>query len=148
TSRVRFGDEVTCCEYVDGIWHLETASGRRAQADVVIAATGVLHHPKMPDIPGLDSFAGASFHSARWNHDVSLDGARVGVIGTGSTAVQIVSGIVDRVAHVSMFQRTAQWIMPQDNPAYTDEERVSFREQPGALGDLHQTLSDMFDVFA
>ncbi|MBV9319469.1 MAG: NAD-binding protein, partial [Mycobacterium sp.] len=54
--------------------------------DVVIAATGVLHHPNVPDLPGLDSFAGAAFHSARWDHDVPIDGRRVGVIGTGSSA--------------------------------------------------------------
>ena len=94
---VRFGDEVVRCEFADGRWQLETAGGHRDEVDVVIAATGVLHHPKYPDIEGLDSFAGAMFHSARWDHDVPLDGARVGVIGTGSTAVQIVGAIVDRV---------------------------------------------------
>lgn len=146
--RVRFGDAVMSCEYDEGVWHLETASGHTADADVVIAATGVLHHPNEPDIAGLESFAGASFHSARWNHDVALDGARVGVIGTGSTAVQIVSGIVDRVAKLSLFQRTAQWIMPQDNRAYTDEERAAFGERPETVAELHQTLSDMFDLFA
>jgi cation diffusion facilitator CzcD-associated flavoprotein CzcO len=145
---VRFGDEVVAAAYVDGRWHLETASGHRDEVDVVIAATGVLHHPRYPDIAGLDSFEGACFHSARWDHDVKLDGARVGVIGTGSTAIQITAALVGRVEHYSLFQRTAQWIMPSPNPAYTEEEKEEFRREPQKLADLHQQLSDMFDLFA
>jgi cation diffusion facilitator CzcD-associated flavoprotein CzcO len=145
---VRFGDEVVRCELVDGRWHLETASGHRDEVDVVIAATGVLHHPRLPDIDGLDTFEGPAFHSARWDHSVALDGARVGIVGTGSTAVQIVSAVVDRVAKLSLFQRTAQWIMPQENPAYSDEERAAFRDDGSRLGELHDRLSEMFGIFA
>ncbi len=147
-DRIRFGDAITRCEFSDGRWHVTTASGHRDVVDVVIAATGVLHHPKYPDLDGLDTFGGARFHSARWDHDVALDGARVGIIGTGSTAVQIVSAITDRVAKLSLFQRTAQWVMPQENPAYSDEESAAFRDHPERLGELHQRLSDMFDLFA
>ena len=147
-ERVRFNDEVTSCVFNAGCWELETASGHRDEVDIVIAATGVLHHPRYPDIEGLDAFAGAHFHSARWDHDVTLDGARVGVVGTGSTAVQIVSAITPRVAKLCLFQRTAQWIMPADNPAYTEEELVRFRDDPGALSALHDTLAQMFGVFA
>jgi len=147
-QRVRFGDAVTRCEFSNGEWHLTTVSGHSAVVDVVIAATGVLHHPKYPDIDGLDTFDGAKFHSARWDHEVHLDNARVGIIGTGSTAVQIVSAIADRVAKLTLFQRTAQWVMPQENPAYSDEERATFREGPERLAELHQRLSDMFDLFA
>ena len=93
----------------------------------------MLHHPRYPDIDGLDDFAGACFHSARWDHDVDIDGARVGVVGTGSTAVQITGAIVDRVAHLSLFQRTAQWIAPQENPAYDEATRQLFREDPERL---------------
>jgi cation diffusion facilitator CzcD-associated flavoprotein CzcO len=146
--RIRFGDAVTSCTFSGGKWHLNTAAGHSDVVDVVIAATGVLHHPKYPDIAGLDTFGGAMFHSARWDHGAALDGARVGIVGTGSTAVQIVSGIVDRVAKLSLFQRTAQWVMPQENPAYTDEERAAFRDDPGKLAGLHENLSDMFAVFA
>ena len=147
-ERIRFGDAVARCERSDGRWQLTTASGRRDDVDIVIAATGVLHHPKYPEIDGLDSFAGAMFHSARWDHDVQLDGARVGIVGTGSTAVQIVSAIVDQVATLSLFQRTAQWVMPQENPAYSQAEQSAFRDDPETLAGLHQTLADMFDVFA
>jgi cation diffusion facilitator CzcD-associated flavoprotein CzcO len=145
---VRFGEEVTRCSFSGGKWTVETASGARDEVDVVIAATGVLHHPRDPDIEGLESFAGACFHSARWDHDTKLEGARVGIVGTGSTAVQIVSAIVDRVAKLTLFQRTAQWIMPQENPPYTDDERERFRRDPAALAELHANLSHMFGIFA
>ena len=146
--RVRFGDAVTRCELSDGRWHLTTASGHRDDFDIVIAATGVLHHPKYPEIDGLGTFEGAMFHSSRWDHQVQLDGARVGIIGTGSTAVQITSAVVDRVASLSLFQRTAQWVMAQENPAYSDEEQAAFRDDPESLAGLHQNLSDAFDLFA
>ena len=145
---MRFGEQVTSCRFEDGRWHLETATGHRDMADVVISATGVLHHPKLPDIDGLDSFAGAAFHSARWDHGVTLDGARVGIIGTGSTAIQIVSAIVDRVDKLLLFQRTAQWVMPQENPAYTEEEREGFRTDGMRLQELHGHLAQLFGVFA
>ena len=147
-SRIQCGEEVTRCAFERGRWQLETKSGRRDEADVVIAATGVLHHPNLPDIPGLDRFAGALFHSARWDHGVSLDGRRVGIIGTGSTAVQIVSALIDRVAKLSLFQRTAQWIMPQENPAFSEAEKAGFRSQPETMRRLHQDLSQLFAGFS
>src|SRR5438270_3621231 len=107
---IRFNTEVARMEFDGGRWQIEMADGSTDDADVVIAATGVLHHPKFPDIAGLDDFEGAVFHSARWDHSVQLEGARVGVIGTGSTAVQITGAIVDVVAEFKLFQRTAQWI--------------------------------------
>ncbi|MBM3675538.1 MAG: NAD(P)/FAD-dependent oxidoreductase [Actinobacteria bacterium] len=146
--RIRFGDEVTCCAFADGRWQLETAKGHHDEVDVVIAATGVLHHPKLPEIRGLDSFEGAMFHSARWDHAVPLDGVRIGVIGTGSTAVQITSALVERASHFSLFQRTAQWIMPQQNPAYTEEQKAEFRAHPEQLIDIHEKLSVLFAGFA
>ena len=146
---IRFGDEIVSCEFVEGRWQLETESGHRDVVDVVIAATGVLHHPSYPEIEGLESFAGHAFHSARWDHDVPLAGARVGVIGTGSTAVQITAAIVDEVEHLSLFQRTAQWVMPQENPPYTDEMKTVFRDDPALLEKIHGELSQMFaDGFA
>ena len=140
----RFGEEVVACRFVDGRWDLETAGGIHDVADVVIAATGVLHHPNMPDIAGLESFRGAAFHSARWDHSVPIDGRRVGVVGTGSTAVQITGAVVDRVARLSLFQRTAQWIMPQQNPAYSEEQREEFRRDLEAVVRKRKEYSDIF----
>jgi cation diffusion facilitator CzcD-associated flavoprotein CzcO len=145
---VRYGDAVTTCEFGRGRWQVRTASGHVATADVLIAATGVLHHPRLPDLDGLDTFAGRSFHSARWDRDAVIDGARVGVIGTGSTGVQIVSAIVDRVAALSLFQRTAQWILPQENPPYTDEQKAAYRADAQQLVELHDHLAEAFGQFA
>jgi cation diffusion facilitator CzcD-associated flavoprotein CzcO len=143
-ERIRFGEEVVEARFADGRWHLLTSLGHRDVADVVIAATGVLHHPNVPDLPGLDTFAGASFHSARWDHDVELAGRRVGIVGTGSTAVQVVSAIVDQVGRLVLFQRTAQWIAPVDNPEYSPEERSQFREHPEVLQAVRAEMSRTF----
>lgn len=140
----QFGDAVVRCRYANGQWFLETASGCCDRADVVLAATGVLHHPKLPDIPGLDTFVGPCFHSARWDHSVPLDGCRMGIVGTGSSAVQIVSAIVTRVHKLVLFQRTAQWILPQENPPYTEEEKAEFRRNPGAIRALREQLARAF----
>ncbi len=130
---IAFGEEVIDCRYDGGQWHIETGRGTRDTADVVVAATGILHHPAYPAIDGLESFAGACFHSARWDHSVPLEGKRVGVIGTGSTGVQIVSALVSEAAHVTHFQRTAQWIMPANNDPYTEEQKEAFRTDPALL---------------
>jgi len=147
-SRICFGSEVTLGEFSGGRWRLATKDGQRGEVDVVIAATGVLHHPNVPPITGLDDFGGALFHSARWDHAVKLEGQRIGVIGTGSTAVQIVSAIVDRVAKLLLFQRTAQWIMPQDNPAYSEANRAEFRIRPELVDQLHANLAQLFSAFS
>jgi cation diffusion facilitator CzcD-associated flavoprotein CzcO len=145
---LRLGSEVSRTEFRDGRWHLETKDGARDVADVVIAATGVLHHPNLPEIEGRERFRGALFHSARWDHAVKLEGARVGVVGTGSSAVQIVSAIVDRVAKLSLFQRTPQWIMPQENPCYGEEERAAFRSRPELLAQTYEQLGLLFHAFS
>ena len=141
---LRLGDEVVSAVYDSGNWRLETARGHRADFDVVIAATGVLHHPRLPEIDGLDNFEGAVFHSARWDHDVPLDRRRVGVIGTGSTAVQITSALIDRVEQLCLFQRTPQWIMPMDNKPFTDDQRATFRNEPHRLQELRGFLESAF----
>lgn len=135
-SLIRFGQSVDRCEYRNGQWHLETASGIRDTVDVVIAATGVLHHPNIPQIEGMETFKGAAFHTARWDHSVPLDGRRIGVIGSGSTGVQIVSALAGRAEKVVHIQRTPQWIMPMPNDAYTDEQRAMFRENPAIIDEI------------
>lgn len=140
----RLGEEVTACRFVDGRWHLETSAGSHDVVDVVVAATGVLHHPNVPRLDGIETFRGRSFHSARWDHDVEIDGRRVGVIGTGSTAVQITGAIVDRVSALSLFQRTAQWILPLQNPAYSEDERASFRQDRALMAQTRREFAQVF----
>jgi cation diffusion facilitator CzcD-associated flavoprotein CzcO len=141
---VRFGEEVTRCEYDGKGWHVWTRSGIHDEADVVLMATGVLHHPHYPDIEGIEEFEGEIFHSARWNHDFDWRGRRIGVVGTGSTAVQIVGAIVDEVGHLALFQRTAQWVIPQENPEFSAEQKAHFRENPEVMKSMYDDLSNLF----
>lgn len=145
TERIRFGTEVTAMSFEDGRWRIRTSAGDTDTADVVVAATGVLHHPSYPDIEGLDDFEGALFHSAAWDHSVALEGKRVGVIGTGSSAVQITSALVDRVGEYRLFQRTAQWIFPAENPPISEEDRARFRSQPESMQEVRGHLSMLFE---
>jgi len=129
-SHIRFGAEVTDARWQDGHWRLRMADGESAEADLLVTATGVLHHPKLPEIEGRNTFAGAAFHSARWDETVDLRGKRVAVIGTGSTGVQItgaVAGVADRLL---LFQRTPQWIAPVSNVRYSPLSRAVLRRVP------------------
>ncbi len=116
---VRFDTAVTKLKWEGSYWCLTTQNGDQQHYDIVISATGVLHHPVFPDIEGLDSFAGAMFHSARWDHNVALEGKRVGIIGTGSTAAQIVGDITSKVGEMHVFQRTPQWMAPLPQKRYS-----------------------------
>ena len=141
---IQYRKEITHCAFENGRWQIAMADGSTDVGDFVIAATGVLHHPSYPVIEGLDSFAGTVFHSARWNHHMPLAGKRVGVIGTGSSAIQIVAAVVDEVAELALFQRTAQWIMPMGNPAYSEEDKAEFRQHPEAIEQLRAEIAHMF----
>lgn len=140
-AAIRYGHEVTRANWRDRHWHLETSKGDQGAFDAVITATGILHHPVMPDIPGLDDFEGEAFHTARWKDEVSLAGKRVGVIGTGSTATQIVGAVVDEVAHLSLFQRTAQWILPLPQGPIPEEQKALYRADPALLEQEYQRIS-------
>lgn len=136
TDAIRFNCEVASCEWLGDRWRVRLQDGTEDWGNVLIAATGVLHHPRYPDIVGLDSFEGEVFHSARWDHSASLDGKRIGVIGNGSTGVQIVSALADRAARLVQFQRSPQWIMPCIDKRYSDEERRAFRDNPELIEEV------------
>jgi cation diffusion facilitator CzcD-associated flavoprotein CzcO len=149
TDLIRFNSRIVRADYEAGRWRLQIEDGRSDMVDAVIAATGVLHVPVYPDIPGLKDFAGACFHSARWDHGVALDGQRVGVIGTGSTAIQIVPAIADRVKALHLFQRTAQWVLPLANPFYSEDEKAMYLGSPEALRQSYAFWAKRFvDTFA
>ncbi len=114
---IEYGKQVTSAVFDGRRWQLSTGDGASYSADVVIAAAGRLQQPVMPQIDGLESFAGPVFHSARWDQSVELAGKRVGLIGTGSSATQIVTALAGVVGRLSVFQRTAQWVFPvKDTP--------------------------------
>lgn len=110
-------------------WDIETTGGDLS-ADVVVSATGPLSDPKIPDIPGLDSFPGKVFHSARWDHDYDLAGKRVAMVGTGASAIQIVPSIQPEVARLTLLQRTPPWVMPRVDRAISGTERALHRALP------------------
>jgi cation diffusion facilitator CzcD-associated flavoprotein CzcO len=119
----RYGVEVTGASFESGRWVVTTAAGETLEADVLVPAVGQLSRPAMPDLPGLDTFTGPAFHSARWDHDVDLAGRRVGVIGTGASAAQFVPHVATRAARLTVFQRTPPYVVPKLDVNYRDWQR-------------------------
>jgi cation diffusion facilitator CzcD-associated flavoprotein CzcO len=140
-EHLRLGKEVVSARFEDGRWRIRTQDGEEAEVDFVVSACGVLHHPRTPDIEGLEQFSGAAFHSARWDHDVELEGKRIAVVGTGSTGVQIVTDLAGVAGRVLHFQRTPQWIFPAPNRRYTRLERAAHRRLP-RLGRLEYRITE------
>ena len=130
-ERVRTGTEVLRAEWDEQNhrWLLETSAGP-ARADILIAACGQLSVPKLPAIPGLEDFAGPVFHTARWRHDVDLEGKRVAVVGTGCSAIQAVPEIQPLVEQLDVYQRSPGWTMPKMNFAYSERAKRLFERLP------------------
>ncbi|GAA0980294.1 Baeyer-Villiger monooxygenase [Nocardioides aquaticus] len=116
-----------------GTWTVRTRAGRTFTADVVVSAVGQLSNPVVPRVEGADDFAGPAFHSAHWRHDVDLTGKRVAVVGTGASAIQFVPGIVDRVAAMTVFQRSAPYVVPKPDQEYGPRYRRAFEQRPRTL---------------
>jgi cation diffusion facilitator CzcD-associated flavoprotein CzcO len=114
-----FNEEITHSKQVDGKWHIETASGINDSADFLVAATGILHKINQPEFEGLDTFEGAKFHTARWDHNVDLNDKKIGIIGSGSTAIQTIDPLSKVAAKLTLFQRTAQWVFPLPDKSYS-----------------------------
>ena len=110
-------------------WVVDTSKGGYTAA-VLVTAFGALCEPRRPDIDGIESFTGELFHSSRWNADAQLQGRRVAVIGTGASSVQIVPAIAGAVGHLDVYQRSAAWILPRNDRAYTRVERWLFGRFP------------------
>jgi cation diffusion facilitator CzcD-associated flavoprotein CzcO len=131
TPHIRLGCEVRSAVWDEETsrWVLQTSQGE-VRAQVLVSGTGPLVEPKIPDLPGLDRFAGPAFHSARWDHDVSLRGKRVAAIGTGASAIQFVPSIAPDVAQLHVFQRTPPWVMPHSARPVKPIERRVYRRFP------------------
>lgn len=128
---LRLGCEVTAAAWDEeaGRWRLETSRGSLT-ARVLVAATGGICEPSIPRLSGAESFQGAAFHTARWNHDRDLRGRRVAVVGTGASAVQVVPRIQPLVEKLTVFQRTPPWIMPHPGRRVRPRERRLFQLLP------------------
>lgn len=146
---LRLGTEVVAACWDEGgaLWRLRTGGGDEVLATCVVGATGMFNELAWPDIPGLDTFAGTVFHSARWDHSHDLTGERVGVIGSAASAVQFVPAIAPTVGRLHVFQRTANWVMPKADEPFTDVQLRAFRDDPMAARRLRWELWRALDRF-
>jgi cation diffusion facilitator CzcD-associated flavoprotein CzcO len=112
------------------VWKLTTGARKTYEANAIVAALGQLNRPQLPEIEGRDSFAGPAFHSARWDHSVKLDGKRVAVIGSAASAVQIIPEVAKIAKHLTVFQRTPNWVVPRLDRPITEEEKALMMTAP------------------
>ena len=134
-ARLRLGTRLSEARYDEatGLWHFRTERGDTLVSRFFVCSTGPLSQPRWPDIAGLDDFQGLRLHSARWDHHKKLAGLRVAVIGTGSTAVQLIPPIAREAAQLHVFQRTANWVLPRLERRYRWFDALLARVPPYAV---------------
>ena len=132
---VRLSTEVLAAAFdeAENRWVLTLSTGEEHRADVLIAATGQLSRPSRPAVPGLENFRGTVFHSAEWNHEHDVTGRRVAVIGTGASAVQFVPAVAPGTASLTVFQRSAPYVLPKPDGDYSERARWAYARVPGLL---------------
>lgn len=126
----RFNSEVLSSRYNESTcdWHLELKDGVKITAQYVIFASGPLHVPQIPHIPGIEKFKGKVFHSSQWDHQYPLEGKKVASIGTGGSAIQYIPEIAPQTQQLYVFQRTAAWVIPRDERSYHGLEKSLFKK--------------------
>ena len=146
---IQFHTEVTQCKFDEAAqqWHIDLSTGARDCVDVIICASGVLHHPKMPDIEGREDFKGACFHSAQWDESVTLDNQRIGLIGSGSSGIQIATALSARAKQLVHFQRSPQWIMPVQQFPYSEAEKQAFRQDVDKINAIRHDETYWHNVY-
>ncbi|MES1944730.1 K+ transport flavoprotein [Salinisphaera sp. PC39] len=147
---IRLGTKVVRAVFDEekGLWEVTDDGGDRYRVRALIAGMGPLSVPSYPDLPGLHEFEGTFFHTARWDHDTSLAGKRVGVIGTGASAIQVVPALAERAAGITVFQRSPPWIVPKPDRQITERERERFRRFPFLMKLLRLRLYWRYEAFA
>ena len=136
TPHIQFGTSLESARFdaESGEWLIHTsragATGEDIRADVLVSGVGQLNRPIVPEIPGLDSFEGESWHSAQWNHDYDLTGKTVAVVGNAASAIQFIPEIAKRVGRLFVFQRSANWMVPKGDRDYTEAEKRRFARFP------------------
>jgi cation diffusion facilitator CzcD-associated flavoprotein CzcO len=147
-EHIRYDCHVESVEWDEAarLWTVRTADGDLYRAHAVVSGAGALHLPSYPDIPGMDSFAGASFHSSRWDDSADLSGKRVAVIGTGASAVQIIPAVAGKAARLTVFQRTPPWISPRADVPISPRMRGALRTVPGAARGLRYAVYWMLEL--
>ncbi len=129
---IRFNTEVEEARFDEaaGLWRIRTTGGEEIEAHVVVSGTGQLNRPFVPKFEGSESFKGAAFHSARWDYGVDLAGKNVAIIGNGASAIQFVPEIAPKAKKLTIFQRSANWIVPKADRPYTEFEQRMFKRFP------------------
>jgi cation diffusion facilitator CzcD-associated flavoprotein CzcO len=143
---VRLGTTVEGARWDEDVarWRVSTSDGE-IEAAALVGAVGMFGDLNWPDIPGLDSFQGTLFHSARWDHDHDITGERVAVIGTAASAVQFIPVIAPQVGELHVFQRQAQWVLPKEDPIFTPDEIERFRTDPDAAAAHRREIYDRIE---
>ncbi|MBT9386028.1 NAD(P)/FAD-dependent oxidoreductase [Pseudooceanicola sp. CBS1P-1] len=131
---IRFGTEMLACRWDEdsALWTIETSQGDYT-CNVLITGTGHLADSHMPKIPGIESFPGDLFHSADWNHEVALEGRRIGVVGSGASAIQIIPEMQKVAGELVVFQRSAPYMIPRWDRAFSEGEKRMFRRDPSTV---------------
>lgn len=139
---IRLGTPVQAAQWdaARGIWQLQTGSGATLTARVLVSGIGGLSRPAIPELPGMETFRGRSFHSQQWDHDYDLRDKRVAVIGTGASAIQFVPQIAPQVGRLVVFQRTPPWVLPKPDRAISRREQGLYRWVPGAQRAVRQAI--------
>jgi cation diffusion facilitator CzcD-associated flavoprotein CzcO len=145
---LRFGVEIAGASFDEraGVWRIRTTTGEEVTANVLVSGLGQLNRPYVPDLPGLADFEGTSFHSARWNHAHDLAGERVGVVGNGASAIQFIPEIAKSAARVTVYQRSANWIIPRNDRAFDDATKERFAKSPLLAGALRAFIWFMLET--
>ena len=144
---LRLGTEVTDAVFDEeaGRWRVTTSEGETREFDLLVTACGQLDRPALPAAPGIEDFEGPAFHSAEWDHEVSLRGRRVAVIGTGASAIQFVPEIAPQAAQVDIYQRSAPWIIPKLDRVYPAWERRVFKRFPARVAAARAAMFALFE---
>lgn len=131
-QHIQFGKTVASAAYdsATNTWTTHLDNGERYVSRYLVSATGLFGPPKLPEIPGIETFAGQVMHTAKWDHGYDLANKRAAVIGTGATAIQVIPEIVDKVAHLDVYQRTPIWLLPKPDIALSERARNIFRALP------------------
>jgi cyclohexanone monooxygenase len=150
TPHIRFDTPVSSASWDEdtALWRIACANGAHYEAQILIAAQGMFNEASWPDLPGLTDFAGTAFHTARWDHGHNLTGKHVGIIGSAASAVQCIPEIAKLAAHLTVFQRTPNWVLPKNDDPYRPDKLEYFKHAPDAVEQNRARLFKEFDGFA
>ena len=146
---IRYNTEVKAAHWDDARceWRLELGDGSLLRSKVFISAIGMFNEIRTPDIAGLEDFTGVTLHSARWPDYADLKGKRVAVIGTAASAIQMIPEIAKQASHLSVYQRSANWVFPKEDRLFSTGELAQFRRNPEAGLKVRKDLHDFFELF-